>query len=1382
MSKANARKSNRSLKNSILVAVAAAAPNLVGSAFAQTAVTWDADGTTTGAIVDGLGTWDTTAANFWNGVANAAWNNANNDIAVFGAGTTGGLITIPAPITLGGLTVNNTGYTIGTSAAGTLTFAGTAPAITMNASGTLNTPIAGASAIDFNVASTATATIGLNCTANNTGGFNMYGGGTITIPTTGGTFTTGAGTLGGINLIIPNNKAFGTFSGANTPLNIKAGTTNRLWAVSGGNGVLSSNLVGSGTVDLGAVTAGSIMTVNGDNSAFQGTITTSTTALIRFNNATKNGSGQASWDIGTTGRMCGNGNNATIPIGALYGQPGSGLYGRNDASGTTTWLIGGLGVDTSYSGGIFDGGNGTLSNVDHNRKAAITKVGTGKLTLTAPSVGSNSFTGSTKVDAGTLAITSAAPLSTSANVSVNNGAGAFDVTGLGAAYTIPVGQTISGSGGTAYGDFSLGATTARINPGTNGTGIGTVGTINFANTLTLAGGTINLDLTNSTTQGGGVNDLLTINNLDITAASKIIVSPVTSGTLTVGTYRLINYTSATNLGSLTFASTAPLNATLDTSIAGQINLIVNALGNPQNLRWNGPGGDWDLNTNLNWFNTDTSAGTVFFQGDSVTFDDTVGAPTTVNVVGLLTPASITVDSSTNNFTFTGSGTIGGTGMLTKRGTSNLTINTANSYSGGTKIEAGTVTVGNAAGLGTFAVNLAGGNLMVSGGVSVPNAININSTNSTLGGDGSFSGAINVNVNSFKGFIATGRTITLNPGNIFQFPLGPATMDFGASGAGFLRFAGQGSPQGIGGNLIVDLGTGSLTMNTRDGNTGAGSTIFLAGLAGGSNTFLRGATNTANASKFAIGGVDITTVFNGSILNGTAGSNAVVNLIKDPIGTLVLNGNSTTTGTVVINDQGTLIVNGQYSGGGAVTVDGALGGAGVIAGPTTINNRVAPGNGNGAVGTLGVGTLTLTNPQVDIELGGGNGDRLASSGALTVTGSVAVNLSDAGGATPGRYVIVDYNGAALADLNTWSLNGASIAGSTATLSNNTLNTSVDLVVPNPTAVTSEWSNASGGDFAQAGNWTAGTPSGADSVANLGPAVNGAAITLNAAQTIGFASFSSSGAYSISGSGSLTLDVTGGYTGMTVMSGSHSIAVPVVASDEAIFAINTGAALSLGALSAPGNTITKSGPGQLTASNIQATTLNATAGSTQISAKGSPNSAPGTSVVNNLSIAAGASLNLTDNALVIDYTTLGSGLATVRGHLSAGRLTSTSATGGMALGYADAASVSRTSFGGASLDGTAIIVGLIYAGDANFDGKVNTIDFNQLAGGFGGTGKVWLEGDFSYDGLIDSTDFNAMVGNFGASMSLPGPSLGAVVPEPTTLAGAAVLVGLAMRRRR
>ena len=68
----------------------------------------------------------------------------------------------------------------------------------------------------------------------------------------------------------------------------------------------------------------------------------------------------------------------------------------------------------------------------------------------------------------------------------------------------------------------------------------------------------------------------------------------------------------------------------------------------------------------------------------VTFDDTGSTTPAVNIVANVKPSAITVNSA-NNYTFgsTSGGGIGGSARLTKTGAGTLTLNTSNSYSGGT---------------------------------------------------------------------------------------------------------------------------------------------------------------------------------------------------------------------------------------------------------------------------------------------------------------------------------------------------------------------------------------------------------------------------------------------------------------------------------------------------------------------------------------------------------------------------------------------------------------------------------------------------------------------------------------------------------------------------
>jgi hypothetical protein len=88
--------------------------------------------------------------------------------------------------------------------------------------------------------------------------------------------------------------------------------------------------------------------------------------------------------------------------------------------------------------------------------------------------------------------------------------------------------------------------------------------------------------------------------------------------------------------------------------------------------------------------------------------------------------------------------------------------------------------------------------------------------------------------------------------------------------------------------------------------------------------------------------------------------------------------------------------------------------------------------------------------------------------------------------------------------------------------------------------------------------------------------------------------------------------------------------------------------------------------------------------------------------------------------------------------------------------------------------------LVGGDANFDGKVDSLDFGTLVANFGDTGKKWSQGDFDgVDGKVNTLDFNVLAANFGAA---PGATLGSVVPEPASISLMIVAASASLRRRR
>lgn len=80
-------------------------------------------------------------------------------------------------------------------------------------------------------------------------------------------------------------------------------------------------------------------------------------------------------------------------------------------------------------------------------------------------------------------------------------------------------------------------------------------------------------------------------------------------------------------------------------------------------------------------------------------------------------------------------------------------------------------------------------------------------------------------------------------------------------------------------------------------------------------------------------------------------------------------------------------------------------------------------------------------------------------------------------------------------------------------------------------------------------------------------------------------------------------------------------------------------------------------------------------------------------------------------------------------------------------------------GLSGTGTETLPFFFLQGDANQDRKVNTVDFNRLAGSFGASGKVFSDGDFNFSGTVDSTDFTLFAGQYGQALPAPAAPLSA-----------------------
>ena len=149
------------------------------------------------------------------------------------------------------------------------------------------------------------------------------------------------------------------------------------------------------------------------------------------------------------------------------------------------------------------------------------------------------------------------------------------------------------------------------------------------------------------------------------------------------------------------------------------------------FKWIGGNGDWDFVTADLW-QDEVPMGVKYCDSRNVLLDDSAAeAAPAVGLNTAVSPASV-LNNSTKDYTISGSGKISGSGGLTKQGSSTLTLNTVNDYSGATTVGGGRLLVNGATGSGAVTVQtgatlgghngVIGGDLTVqSGGVLDPGA-------------------------------------------------------------------------------------------------------------------------------------------------------------------------------------------------------------------------------------------------------------------------------------------------------------------------------------------------------------------------------------------------------------------------------------------------------------------------------------------------------------------------------------------------------------------------------------------------------------------------------------------------------------------------------------
>jgi hypothetical protein len=149
------------------------------------------------------------------------------------------------------------------------------------------------------------------------------------------------------------------------------------------------------------------------------------------------------------------------------------------------------------------------------------------------------------------------------------------------------------------------------------------------------------------------------------------------------------------------------------------------------------------------------------------------------------------------------------------------------------------------------------------------------------------------------------------------------------------------------------------------------------------------------------------------------------------------------------------------------------------------------------------------------------------------------------------------------------------------------------------------------------------------------------------------------------------------------------------------------------------------------------------------------AGGANTVVTRSLAVTGTLDLADNDLVVDFSSVspvgvwtGSAYDGVSGMIQAARIVSSLASGSLKVpGVAEAgealgiAGTETAVFSGQTVDATAVLVKYTWGGDANLDGKIDIDDYGQIDFNVGAPSPVrsWFWGDFNLDGKIDIDDY-------------------------------------------
>ncbi len=408
--------------------------------------------------------------------------------------------------------------------------------------------------------------------------------------------------------------------------------------------------------------------------------------------------------------------------------------------------------------------------------------------------------------------------------------------------------------------------------------------------------------------------------------------------------------------------------------------------------WTGTGnGVWDNNVNQspqNWKLASSGTNntpTNFQVNDAAVFDDSAGTGHTVvslNGTGNVDPSSVTFNNNVLSYTISGANAIEGAAVVTMNGSGSVTILNANTYYGGTTINAGRLNIGNQFALGSAANYVANGAAFTINGGSIDNVTGaaLTTDNYPINWNGGFTfvGSNPLNLGAGAVTLGTSTAAVKVSGSTLEIDgaIGDAGLGYGftQSGAGLLLLTGSSTYLGP---TVVNGGTLQIGNGGSGASIGSTSNVVLA-----ANTLLLFDHNDSQTFPASISGAGGMTQSGAGLLNLT-NSNTYTGATTVAGGTLELSfggptGTLAPNSTVTVQAGATLQLNAQ----------GALGSSGSATSLVVNDGTVYA---NAGYRTTLWNTVNLTGGTLASDPGNGDGNgNYSLSGQVNATSDASGN--------------------------------------------------------------------------------------------------------------------------------------------------------------------------------------------------------------------------------------------------------------------------------------------------------------------------------------------------------------------------------------------------------